>query len=98
MASRREVQDALTRLAPKIPAFEFNAIADHAMDSTGLAKASPETAAWLSMVAFVRHNFTDYDALLHDGYDRAAARHFVAGEIEGVLARWGVRRKLSAGE
>ncbi|MBT3071512.1 DUF2293 domain-containing protein [Rhodomicrobium sp. Az07] len=98
MASRREVEDALRRLAPKIPSFEFNAIADHAIDSAGLSKASPETAAWLSMVAFVRHALTDYDALLHDGYDQAAARHFVAAEIEDVLAGWGVRRKLTAGE
>jgi len=98
MASRREIEEALRRLAPKIPAFEFNAIADHAMDSVGLSKASPETAAWLSMVAFVRHAMTDYDALLHDGYEQAAARHFVAAELESVLAGWGVRRKLLTGD
>ena len=37
---------------------------DHAIDSRGLSVASPEIAAWLSLVAYVRHTFTDYDELL----------------------------------
>ena len=94
---RQAIEAALERLAPKIPAHEFGAVIDHALDSEGLRTAAPETAAWLSLVAYVRHTFTDYDALLAQGYDRESARHFVADEMAAVLDGWGVRRKLEYG-
>jgi len=87
---------ALRRLAPKIPAHEFGAVLDHAGDSPGLRSASPETAAWLSLVAYTRHAFTDYDELLAQGYDRDSARYFVAEEIDAVLREWGVARRVGA--
>jgi hypothetical protein len=59
-----------------------------------LRNAAPETAAWLSLVAYVRHVFTDYDELLTQGYDRDSARHFVAGDMTATLTEWGVRRTL----
>lgn len=98
MASRTEIEHALRRLAPRIPKHEFGAVADHAVDSTGLRGATPETAAWLSLVAYVRHTLTDYDELLAQGYDRDSARHFVAEEMQAVLGEWGVRRQLGAGD
>lgn len=88
------VAAALRRLAPKIPAHEFGAVVDHALDSKGLRNAAPETAAWLSLVAYVRHVFTDYDELLTQGYDRDSARHFVLDDMAAKLAEWGVRRTL----
>ena len=94
--SRSALCTALRRLAPHILAHEFEAVTDHAMDSAGLSTASPETAAWLSLVAYVRHTFTDYDALLAQGYDRESARHFVADEMTEVLRHWGVRRALGS--
>ena len=97
MAKRADIEAALRRLAPKIPPHEFAAVADHALDSRGLRSASPETAALLSLVAYVRHVFTEYDELLEkEGYDEDSARHFVADEIEGVLQGWGVQRRLAA--
>ena len=96
MAKRGDIEIALRRLAPRIPAHEFGAVVDHAVDSPGLKPASPETAAWLSLVAYVRHVFTDYDDLLMQDYDQDSARHFVADEIAAVLNDWGVRRRLSA--
>jgi hypothetical protein len=94
MARRGNIEAALRRLAPKISAHEFMAVADHAMDSTGLRQASPETAAWLSLVAYVRHALTDYDELLGQGYDPESARHFVAAEMDEIFAAWGVRRRI----
>ena len=96
MAKRGDIEIALRRLAPGIPAHEFGAVVDHAVDSPGLKPASPDTAAWLSLVAYVRHVFTDYDDLLMQDYDQDSARHFVADEIAAVLTDWGVRRRLSA--
>jgi hypothetical protein len=93
---REVIETALRRLAPKIPAHELASVVDHAVDSRGLSHANPETAAWLSLVAYVRHVLTDYDDLRDEGYDEASARFFVAKEIEAVLGEWGVRRPLRA--
>ena len=96
MAKRAEIAAALRRLAPRIPTHEFSAVLDHACDSAGLRAASPETAAWLSLIAYARHALTDYDELLAQGYDRDSARFFVAGEIDAVLHEWGVARRVGA--
>ena len=56
--------------------------------------AAPEAAAWLSLVAYVRHRMTEYDALLADGYDQDSARFFVAGDIDEVLEAWGSPRRV----
>ena len=98
MATRKEIESALRYLAPDVPDHEFGAIADHAMDSSGLHNAAPETAAWLSMVSFIRHVLTDYDSLLEEGYEQESARHFVASDMQAVLKEWGVRRPLNSGE
>jgi hypothetical protein len=96
VAKRGDIEIALRRLAPRIPSHEFEAVVDHAADSPGLSVALPETAAWLSLVAYVRHTFTDYDELLRDGYDQDSARFFVGGEIAAILDSWGVRRRLTS--
>jgi hypothetical protein len=98
MAGRSEIEQALRRLAPRIPSHEFGAVIDHALDSRGLRAAAPETAAWLSLVAYVRHALTEYDDLLAQGYDQDSARHFVMDDMQLVLSEWGVRRMLGEGE
>jgi hypothetical protein len=92
--NRQSIEAALRHLAPKIPAHEFGAVVDHALDSEGLSTATPGNAAWLSLVAYVRHVFTDYDELLTQGYDQDSARHFVLDEMTAVLGGWGVRRAI----
>jgi hypothetical protein len=92
---RVDIEAALRRLAPRTPKHEFGAVIDHALDSRGLRTSAPETAAWLSLVAYVRHALTEYDDLLAQGYDQDSARFFVAAEIEAVLSQWGVTRRLS---
>jgi hypothetical protein len=91
---RAAVSAALDRLAPRLPGHERGVVIDRAMDSPGLARAAPDAAAWLALVSYARHVFTDYDALLDEGYDRESARHFVAAETGAVLAGWGVTRRL----
>lgn len=94
--NRREaVADALEHVAPRLPAFEADATLDRALSSSGLRGAAPETAAWLALVAYARHVFTDYDDLLAEGYDRDSARHFVLDDLNAVLAEWGCRRRVS---
>ena len=98
MPKRGDIEAALRRLAPRMPGHEFGAVVDHAMDSPGLGPAAPETAAWLSLVAYARHVFTEYDELLNQGYDQDSARHFVAGAIDDVLQGWGVKRRVTEAE
>jgi hypothetical protein len=95
VSRRAAIEAAVRHLAPKIPAHEFGAVVDHALDSDGLRHAAPDSAAWLSLVAYARHVFTDYDDLLAQGYDRESARHFVIDEMEAVLRAWGARRRLA---
>ena len=94
MPTRSAISSALRQLAPRIPAHEFGAVVDHALDSPGLRGASPENAAWLSLVAYVRHALTEYDDLIAQGYDRDSARFFVAEAMRETLAAWDVRRPL----
>ncbi len=99
LPTRREaVAAALVRLAPRVPDFESEAIVDRALASTGLRNAAPETAAWLGLVSYARHVFTEYDSLLEEGYDQDSARHFVLDDLNAVLAEWGVRRRIGEDE
>src|SRR3954464_385845 len=98
MPTRASIAAALRHLAPKLPAHEFGAVVDHAMDSPGLRVASPENAAWLSLVAYARHTMTEYDDLLAQGFDRDSARFFVADALGELLEGWGVKRKLGGEE
>jgi hypothetical protein len=98
VSRRGRIEAALRGLAPQMPRHEFMAVTDHAMDSAGLRTAAPETAAWLALVAYVRHLFTDYDELLAEGYDSDSARFFVIEEMNDVLASWGTQRRISVEE
>ncbi|HZB36564.1 MAG TPA: DUF2293 domain-containing protein [Beijerinckiaceae bacterium] len=88
------LEDALQRLAPRMPRHEAGAVLDHARLSEGLRRAAPETAAWLSLVAYIRHRLTDYDELLAEGYDADSARFFVREAINEVLNKWGSPRRV----
>lgn len=97
--NRREfLRSALRVLAPRIPRHEFESIVDHALMSPGLRQASPENAAWLSMIAYIRHRFTEYDRLLDEGYDVESARFFVLDDMNVLLAAWGSPRRVSGDE
>lgn len=97
-ARRQPISEALRRLAPALPPREAEVVLDHAVDSPGLRKAKPEAAAWLSLVAYARHVHSDYDALLDDGYDPEAARHFARPAMQEALTAWGVKRQITGEE
>ena len=98
MLRREALEGALRVLAPRIPRHEFESVVDHALRSPGLRNASPEAGIWLSLVAYVRHTFTDYDGLLDEGYDVESARHFVLDDINDVLEGWGSPRRIEQAE
>ena len=94
MSRREAIESAIRILAPRIPRHEFEAVTDHALGSRGLHGASPETASWLSLTAYIRHRLTDYDSLLDDGYDQESARFFVLDDMNTVLEEWGSPRRV----
>src|SRR3712207_8833074 len=98
MNRHERLESAVRALAPRIPRHEFEAVVDHALMSAGLRSASPETAIWLSLTAFIRHRLTEYDRLLDEGYDVDSARYFVLDDINAVLAEWGSPRRVSGDE
>lgn len=98
MSRRTAIEQALRFLAPRLPPFEAEVVTDRALDSRGLGQAAAGEAAWLALVAYVRHEMTDYDALLDDGYDADSARYFVRDAMTAALRDWGVRRPLVGNE
>jgi hypothetical protein len=98
-ATRRNqaLRKALRSLAPLIPYADSEPVLQRAA-KLAREDLSPAAALWLALVSHVRHRHTDYDALLAEGYDRDAARHFVVEETEAVLTRWGCQRRIEVAE
>lgn len=94
---QRAVGKALTSLVPFAPFADAEKIRALANDRK-LRDLPPSVAVWLAIVAHVRHEHTEYDRLLDEGYDRDAARFFVLEEINEVLTTWRATRFLEADE
>jgi len=94
---RREIAKQLRVLAPRMPLADFLAVEEGAA-AGHLRHLPPAIALWQALASRVRHAHTDYEALLDDGYDRDAARFFVADAMNDVLADWGCHRRIDANE
>lgn len=95
MATQRQraIARALTALLPWAPYSDTEAIRAES-GSAHMKSLPPSVAVWLATVAHVRHQHTDYDRLLAEGYDRESARFFVIDRINDVLTRWRATRLL----
>ncbi len=90
---QQAIRKALRALAPGIPLADAEAVLVLA-GRRHMKTLPPSTALWLALGSHVRHTHTDYERLLAEGYDREAARFFVADETDGVLAGWGCQRSV----
>lgn len=90
---RRAVAKALTALLPAAPYIDIEQIRTDA-NAPHLKALPPAIAIWLATVAHVRHQHTDYEKLLDEGYDRDSARFFVIDQINTVLTAWRATRLL----
>lgn len=95
MATQRQkaLAKALTTLLPWAPYSDTEVIRTEA-NAVHMKTLPPSVAIWLATVAHVRHQHTDYDRLLDEGYDRDSARFFVIDKINEVLTRWRATRLL----
>lgn len=94
---RRAVNKALTALLTQAPYSDAERIRAMANDRK-LRSLPPSVAVWLATVTHVRHEHSDYDDLLAEGYDRDAARFFVVDQINEVLTHWRATRLLDPEE
>jgi hypothetical protein len=92
---RRALAKALTALLPMAPYADMERIRADA-GAVHMKALPPTVAVWLAAVAHVRHEHTDYEKLLAEGYDRDSARFFVIGQTNAVLTRWRATRLLDA--
>ncbi|MEL7428690.1 MAG: DUF2293 domain-containing protein [Pseudomonadota bacterium] len=90
---QKEIQKHLRTLVPMAPLADFIEIEAAAL-AGHLRHLPPSIAAWQAVTTIARHTHTDYDTLLHEGYDNDAARHFVLNDINTILDQWGCTRKL----
>ncbi|WP_424185169.1 DUF2293 domain-containing protein [Actinokineospora sp. G85] len=88
----------IAELFPALDRSRAHAIAEHAgtrgsgrVGRSAQGRALDEHAVTLAVVAAIRHEETDYDAMLMAGVPRAEARERIRDEIDRVLARWRAR-------
>lgn len=93
----KDIRKAFTALFPLAPFVDAEPIREKASRKSMNAMTA-EVAVWLSGIAHIRHEYTDYDILLGEGYGRDAARFFVVDEINAVLTDWRASRFLSSDE
>jgi hypothetical protein len=92
-----EMSKALQALIPSAPLSDILVIKDIAR-KRHLRHLPAEIGAWLAVTTHVRHNHTDYDTLLDEGYDSDSARHFVLDDMNDVLRSWRSTRLLDGDE
>lgn len=95
-ARHRETAKLLRVLCPAMPLADFTPVVEAAC-ARRFKTLPPSIALWQALGAHVRHRHTEYDALLDEGYDRDAARYFVVGAMNDVLAAWGCARRIEIG-
>jgi hypothetical protein len=95
LAFQARLAEAVVRLFPGCPSQRAEAIARHAgtrgsgrVGRSAAGRVLDEQAIRLAVVASVRHQDTDYDALLMSGAPRTDAREQVQPDIDRALAAW----------
>jgi len=91
---QKDMRKTLRALLPRVPMHDAEAILTLAL-SGHLRHLPPSIALWQATTSHVRHELTDYDLLLEEGYDRDAARFFVLDEMNTVLRGWGCNKEVS---
>jgi hypothetical protein len=90
---QRDIAKALTLLIPGAPFIDAEPI--RVLAAKRKFKLLPvSTAVWLAAVTHIRHVHTEYDALLNEGYERDAARHFTLEPINEILTEWRATRLI----
>lgn len=95
--SNQKLTKLLREMLPSVTLADFQEITAIA-ERGHLRHLPPSIVVWQAITTHIRHNHTDYDALLEEGYDSESARHFILDEINEKLEEWGCPKRLSADE
>lgn len=93
----RQVRKTLKLMIPNASLSDFQKIMAIAKGSHLRHLPSP-ILAWRSVTTHIRHNHTEYDALLEEGYDIESAKHFVLDVMNETLELWGATKRIEAEE
>ena len=91
---KTEMMKALRVLVPAASLADFTAIMEIA-ERGHLRHLPPTITTWQAVTTHIRHNHTDYDRLLTEGYDSTSARHFVLDTMNEILQAWGATRQIN---
>lgn len=94
---RQQLNTAIRTLLPLASLKSHQAVLGVA-EQGHLRHLPPAIAAWQAATTIARHEHTEYDQLLAEGYEADAARHFVLDDINRQLEAWGCARRINAGE
>jgi len=84
----KEVKQHIREMLPNVTLADFEKIVEIS-DRGHLRHLPPSIIAWQSITTHIRHNHTEYDDLLDDGYEPEAARHYVLDKTNEILSSWG---------
>jgi len=91
----REFAGAILQQFPSCPPGEATRMAEHAcrkhsrrVGRSAAAKRFDPEAIRLTVIAAIRHRFTDYDKLLLKGIERHEARALISSVVERRLQEW----------
>lgn len=91
---QKEMRKALRALLPRVPMRDAEAILSIAL-AGHLRHLPPTIALWQATTSHIRHELTEYDALLEEGYDRDSARFFILEPMNETLREWGCNREVA---
>ena len=94
---QKEIKRRLRALVPSATMEDFLAIEKIAL-AGHLRHLPASISAWQAVTTHARHAYTEYDALLGEGYDAESARHFVVEAINLKLMEWGCTERISEDE
>lgn len=93
----RQVRKTLKLMIPNASLSDFQKIMAIAEGSHLRHLPSP-ILSWRSVTTHIRHNYTEYDALLEEGYDIESAKHFVLDVMNETLELWGAIKRIKVEE
>lgn len=84
---QKEIAQALTLLAPRMPFYDAELIRE-ASAAPHLRSLTAQNAVRLAALAYIRHSYTDYDQLRDDGLDKDTALYWIRDQIGEKLEEW----------
>ncbi|MBX8811645.1 DUF2293 domain-containing protein [Ochrobactrum sp. MR34] len=84
---RKEIELALRLLAPHTPYFDAEQIREAAA-APHMRSLTAQNAVRLTLLAYIRHSYTDYDRLRDEGLDKDSALYWIQDQISEKLTEW----------